>query len=237
MLTPGSCFGRLRKWFLSGWAKLSGWVAYISGWPWFLRILHSLGFKHMKYLSSPEHCVISCSTSFQTKPCYEKSAATPGITQHTALLPHLSYTRIWTQMLEYKTIIWLLTQHDIQWFAKLNDLIQLNRPELWTEDTNIQDHPTHLATLDKPLVFSGCTVFPLDRTVTPLCWIWVIRGQLSSHFGPGSAKAMCHLCTDVQGVVLTITLIHWVHKISGIILPKMPTKTSFAFMWRTHLHS
>jgi len=89
MLTPGSCFGRLRKWLLCGWAKLSGWVAYISGWPWFLRMLHPLGFKHMKYLSSPKNDVISYSVSFQTKPHYEKSAVTPSITERTALLLQL----------------------------------------------------------------------------------------------------------------------------------------------------
>lgn len=203
-LTPGSCFGRLRKWLLPGWAKLSGWVAYVSRWPWSLCVLHSLDFKHMKYLSSPKNCIISYSISFQTKPHYKESAATSSSTEHAALLLHLSYTHIWKQILEYKAVVWLLTQHGTQWFAKLDDLIELDQPEHWKGSTSIQDYPAYLAI---SAIFSDCTVFPSDRNVTSLCWIWVICGQISSHFGPRSAEGTCHLCTGVLRSCLNHNLV------------------------------
>lgn len=62
--------------------------------------------------------------------------------------------------LEYKAMICLQTQLNTPWFAKLNDLIQLDQPELRTGDTNISGHPTHLANSTS---LSVCTVFPSQK--------------------------------------------------------------------------
>lgn len=66
---------------LAGWGNDScvdepssqaGWPTS-QEWPWFFHMLHPLGFKNMKYLSSPKNYVITSSISFKTKFYYEKA--------------------------------------------------------------------------------------------------------------------------------------------------------------------
>lgn len=76
------------------------------------------------------------------------------------------------------------------WFAKLNDLIQLDQPEHWTGDTNTQA-TQHI--WQTQLAFLSALSF-LHRNVSPLFWIWLIHGQISSHFGPRIAKGFGHWC-------------------------------------------